>query len=93
MLSHLISSNNTKINKKSHPTTKKSNSIQPKIKPTIPKSSLFISTFDDNDFSLALFNIGGYHKTTHKPVKTVIALYYFFTKKIKSNREYIISNL
>lgn len=42
------------------------------------KISLFISQNEYNP------NIrGGYHKTTHKPVKTVIALSYFFTKKNK----------
>nr|DAR98919.1 MAG TPA: hypothetical protein [Bacteriophage sp.] len=34
----------------------------------------------------------GYHKTTLKTIKTVIALSYFYTKN-KSNREYITRNL
>ena len=43
-------------------------------------------------YLLFLFNIGGYHKTTHKIIKTVIALS-IFMQKIKSNREYIIRKL
>ena len=88
-LSYPISSNPTKIKHFSHFTTQKSNSHFNKKSSTIPKSSLFISTFTDKDFSsknskLYNPNIGGYHKTTYKTTKTVIAQSYFYAKnKIK----------
>ena len=96
-LSYPISSNPTKIKHFSHFTTQKSNFHLTKNSPIISKLSLFISTFTDNDFSSKNsksynLNIGGYHKTTRKTIKTVIALSYFYAK-IKSNREYITRNL
>ena len=50
-LSHPISSKPTKIKHFAHFPTQKSNSHLAKNLPTIPKSSLFISTFIDNNFS------------------------------------------
>ncbi len=50
-LSYSISSKPTKIKHFTHFTTKKSNHHPAKNSPTNPKSSLFISTFTDNDFS------------------------------------------
>ena len=96
MLSYSISSKPTKIKHFSHFTTQKSNFHLTKNSPIISKLSLFISTFTDNDFPRKNSksynpNIGGYHKTTRKTIKTVIALSYFYAK-IKSNREYIIKN-
>ena len=98
-LSYPISSKPTKIKHFSHFTTQKSNSHFIKNPSTIPKLSLFISTFTDNDFSSKnskSYNPthrGGYHKTTHKTIKTVIALSYFYAKnKIKQriyNQEFI----
>lgn len=49
-LSYPISSKPTKIKYFSHFQTQKSNFHLTKIPPTISKSSLFISTFTDNDF-------------------------------------------
>lgn len=85
-LSYTISSKPTKIKHSSHFTTQKSNLHLTKNSPIISKLSLFISTFADNDFSSKNSksynpNIGGYHKTTHKIIKTVIALSYFYAKK------------
>ena len=96
-LSYHISSKPTKIKHFSHFTTQKSNFHLTKNSPIISKLSLFISTFTDNDFSKKIPNhttqtYGGYHKTTRKTIKTVIALSYFYAK-IKSNREYITRNL
>ena len=96
-LSYPISLKPTKIKYFSHFQTQKSNSHFIKNPSTIPKSSLFIGTFTDNDFPRKNSksynpNIGGYHKTTRKTIKTVIALSYFYAK-IKSNREYITRNL
>ena len=51
-LSYHISSKPTKIKHLSHFTTQKSNSHPTKNSSTNPKSSLFISTFTDNDFHL-----------------------------------------
>lgn len=50
-ISYTISSNPSKINHLSHFQTQKSNFHLIKNSPTISKSSLFISTFTDNDFS------------------------------------------
>lgn len=78
-LSHPISSSPTKIKHFSHFQTKKSNFHFAKNSPTISKSSLFISTFTDNDFRpkitqniLSLHSpLQGYLKTTHNhPYKT-----------------------
>ena len=88
-LSYPISSNPTKIKHFSHFTTQKSNYHLIKNLPTNPKLSLFIGTLTDNDFSSKNSksynqNIRGYHKTTHKTIKTVIVLSYFYAKnKIK----------
>lgn len=41
--------------------------------------------------SSLILNIGGYHKTTHKTIKTEITLSYFYAK-ILQNREYIHRN-
>ena len=95
-LSYPISLNHTKIKHFSHFITQKSNFHLTKNLPTISKSSLFIGTFTDNDFSSKNSksynpNIWGYHKTTHKIIKRVIALSYFHAKN-KSNREYITKN-
>lgn len=46
------------------------------------KTLLFISQNEYNP------NIGGYHKTTHKIIKTVIALSYFLCKKQIKQRIY-----
>ena len=46
------------------------------------KNSLFLSQNEYNP------NIGGYHKTTHKTIKTVIALSYFLCKKQIKQRIY-----
>lgn len=51
MLSYPISSNPTKIKHFPSFTTQKSNPHFIKNSSTIPKSSLFIGTFADNDFS------------------------------------------
>ena len=89
MLSYPISSNPTKIKHFPSFTTQKSNFHLTKNLPTIPKSSLFVDTFTDNVFSpqnrpKSSLNTspytGGYHKTTHKTIKTVIALSYFYAK-------------
>lgn len=105
MLSYPISLKPTKIKHFSHFTTQKSNSHLTKNSTTIPKSSLFISTFTDNDFSpknhpkhtiapsSSHVQHRGYHKTIHKTIKTITTLSYLYAKKIKSNREYIIRNL
>ena len=58
----------------------KSTQIRFKMLPMIKylpkyKTSLFLSQNEYNS------NIGGYHKTTHKTTKTVIALSYFYAKK------------
>ena len=91
-LSYPISSNPTKIKHFSHFATQKSNSHLTKNSPIISKLSLFISTFTDNDFSSKIPNhipnIGGYHKTTCKTIKTVIALSYFYAKKQIKQRIY-----
>ena len=88
-LSYPISSKPTKIKHFSHFTTQKSNPHPTKNLPTIPKSSLFVGTFTDNVFSpqnrpqIISHHIPlhrGYHKTTHKTIKTVIALSYFYAK-------------
>ena len=96
-LSYPISLKPTKIKYFSHFQTQKSNFHLTKNSLIISKLSLFISTFTDNDFSSKNSksyntNIMGYHKTTRKTIKTVIALSYFYAK-IKSNREYITRNL
>ena len=97
-LSYPISLKPTKIKRFSHFTTQKSNFHLTKNSPIISKLSLFISTFTDNYFSSKNSksynpNIVGYHKTTHKTIKTVIALSYFYAKnKIKQriyNQEFI----
>lgn len=85
-LSYPISSKPTKIKHFSHFTTQKSNFHLTKNSPIISKLSLFISTFTDNDFSSKNSksynpNIGDYHKTTRKTIKTVITLSYFLRKK------------
>lgn len=87
-ISYPISLKPTKIKHFSHFTTQKSNFHLTKNSLIISKLSLFISTFTDNDFPRKIPNhipyIRGYHKTTHKIVKTVIALFYFLRKnKIK----------
>ena len=92
-LSYPISSNPTKIKHFSHFTTQKSNFHLTKNSLIISKLSLFISTFTDNDFSSKNSksynqNIGGYHKTTRKTIKTVIALSYFYEKKQNKQRIY-----
>ena len=86
MLSYPISSKPTKIKHFPRKKKKKSNFNLTKNSPIISKLSLFISTFTDNDFSSKNSksynpNIGGYHKTTRKTIKTVIALSYFYAKK------------
>ena len=99
-LSYPISSKPTKIKHFSHFTTQKSNPHPTKNLPTIPKSSLFVDTFTDNVFSpqnrpnhLSPHPLHrGCSKTTHKTIKTVIALSYFYAKN-KSNREYITRNI
>ena len=87
-LSYPISSKPTKINHFSHFTTQKSNSHPTKNSSTNPKSSLFIGTFTDNDFSSKNSKSHpqhrGYHKTTRKTIKTVIALSYFLCQNIHS---------
>ena len=72
-LSYPISSKPTKIKHFTHLTTQKSKSHFTKIPSTISKSSLFIGTFADNDFSPQNHTVisyhtphRGYHKTTHK---------------------------
>ena len=84
-LSYPISSKPTKIKHFPSFTTQKSNHHLTKNLPTNPKLSLFISTFTDNDFSSKNSKSHpqhrGYHKTTHKTIKTVIALSYFLCKK------------
>ena len=87
-LSYPISSNPTKIKHFPSFTTQKSNPHPTKNLPTIPKSSLFVDTFTDNVFSpqnrpnhLSPHPLHrGCSKTTHKTIKTVIALSYFYAK-------------
>ena len=97
MLSYPISSKPTKIKHFSHFTTQKSNFHLTKNSLIISKLSLFIGTFTDNDFSpqnrpksslITLPTQGGYHKTTRKTIKTVIALSYFYVKKQIKQRTY-----
>lgn len=62
-LSYPISSKPTKIKYFSHFTTQKSNSHLTKNLPTISKSSLFISTFTDNNFPSKNYKL--YHLYQH----------------------------
>ena len=87
-ISYPISLKPTKIKHFSHFTTQKSNFHLTKNSLIISKLSLFISTLPITIFPEKIPNhipyIRGYHKTTHKIIKTMIALSYFLRKnKIK----------
>ena len=64
MLSYPISSKPTKIKHFTNLNTQKSNSHLTKNLPTISKSSLFISTFTDNNFPAKITNYTIYINTT-----------------------------
>ena len=88
-LSYPISLKPTKIKHFSHFTTQKSNSHPTKIHPQIQNLpylqallpiTIFTSKIATNHLSPHPPYTGGYSKTTHKTIKTVIALSYFIPK-------------